>query len=259
MDSYGEHQLGNTKHSASDHYHATAEVYNEYWTETHEAMVKIVLSKISLDKDDIVVDIGGGTGKLAHAIYKEAGLKRNVLCVDPSKSMLRLACQTEGISPLRGTAEEFFRNKENYAFDKALLVSCIHHFPETASMFKNWAQWLPPGSLCFILTRPPKTTLPFFRKALPLFEKSCADIPAMVECLRLLGLTVDVSEEISMLNMSKHRWYAMLRTKYMSNLDALTDQDIEEGIVELERERFFDKQGITVEDNITAIIVRKAQ
>ena len=220
-------------------------------------MVKIVQRKISLDEDDTVVDIGGGTGNLTHAIYKEAGLKSNVLCVEPSESMLRLACQKEGVSSLRGTAEEFFRNKENYTFDKALLLCCIHHFPETTPIFKKWAQWLPPGSLCFILTRPPKTTLPFFSKVFPLFEKSCTDIPAMVECLRLLGLTVEVSEERMLLNMSKHQWYAMLRARYMSNMYALTDQDIEEGIVELERERFFDKQDITVEDNITAIIVRK--
>ena len=204
-----------------------------------------------------MVDIGGGTGTLTHAIYKRAGLKRGILCVDSSEQMLREAGKKEGIHPLMMTAEEFFGKKENYTFDKALILCSIHLFSDITSIFKMWAQWLTPGSLCFILTRPAKTTIPFFAKAIPLYEKSCADIPAIIECLRCHGMVVEVSEEIMEMKMSKHQWYTMLRARYMTPLRALTDSDIEDGINELEREKFISNDDITVLDNITAIIVRK--
>ena len=80
-------------------------------------------------------------------------------------------------------------------FVKALILGSIHHFCDPTSMFKKWTEWLRPGSVCFILTRPPTSTLPFFRKAASLFEKSPADVPAMVDCLRHHGCKVEVSEE----------------------------------------------------------------
>ena len=57
--------------------------------------------------------------------------------------------------------------------------------------------------------------------------------------------------------MSKHRWYAVLRMRYMSCLHCLSDQDIEEGIAELERKKFRGERNITVADNIAAITVIK--
>eukprot|EP00731_Ephydatia_muelleri_P004365 Em0002g541a len=241
----------------SEHYRATAIAYNEAYSETYKEMVKIVLRKIPFDENDLVVDIGGGTGSLTQAVYREARLRNNILCVDPFESMLALAFQKDGVTPLQSTAEEFFNHKENYTFDKALILCSIHHFCDPTSMFKKWAEWLRPGSVCFILTRPPTTTLPFFRKAASLFEKSTADVPAMVDCLRHHGLKVEASEETMMFNMSKHRWYAMLRMRYMSHMHCLSDQDIEEGIAELEREKFRDEHNITVADNIAAITVIK--
>ena len=55
--------------------------------------------------------------------------------------------------------------------------------------------------------------------------------------------------------MSKQHWYAVLRMRYMSRLDCLSDQDIEEGIAELERKKFRCEHNITVADNIAAITV----
>ena len=75
----------------------------------------------------------------------------------------------------------------------------------------------------------------------------------MVDCLRHHGLKVEVSEEKMMFNMSKHHWYAVLRMRYMSCLHCLSDQDIEEGIAELERKKFRGERNITVAAAITVI------
>ena len=98
-----------------------------------------------------MVDIGGGTGTLTHAIYKRAGLKRGILCVDSSEQMLREAGKKEGIHPLMMTAEEFFGNKENYTFDKALillqhppLLRCYLHFQDVGSVDNPWFTLLHP-------------------------------------------------------------------------------------------------------------------
>lgn len=242
----------------AEHYRQTADVYNECYCQTYASMVELVLRKIRFEENDTVVDIGGGTGALTEAIYRGAKLKNNILCVEPSEQMLALGLQREGVSTLRSTAEEFFSKKENYNFDKALIIASIHHFTDTDSIFQKWAEWLQPGSVCLILTRPPETTLPFFRKAHALFQKSASGVPGIIDSLMRVGLNVDVSEERTELQMSKEQWYKMLRRRYMSNMLVLTDEEIEEGVAELENERFADKKDIMIYDNILAIVVCKA-
>ena len=59
---------------------------------------------------------------------------------------------------------------------------------------------------------------------------------------------MEVTEEHIDVNLTKSKWYHMLRGRFNSNLTELTDEEIEEGIDELERGKLKD---LNPEDDIS--------
>ena len=54
-------------------------------------------------------------------------------------------------------------------------------------------------------------------------------------CLRLAKFEVEVTEENIDFNVTKSKWYDMLLGRFICGLTELTDEEIEEGIDELQR------------------------
>ena len=58
------------------HYDRIAEKYDEYMFYWYEPIAQLVARHLDLKPDDRVADIGGGTGGVAHRLWKIAGQKR---------------------------------------------------------------------------------------------------------------------------------------------------------------------------------------
>ena len=56
------------------------------------------------------------------------------------------------------------------------------------------------------------------------------------------GFKVQITSEVRMIEMTKGEWYGKLRKRIFSFLYEFTDQDIEEGLKELERDQFPGKE-----------------
>ena len=243
-----------------EHYLEVAAKYDACYSETHQAQIPLILRNLCLSPDDALVEVGGGTGTLLAAVCREANLKRPGVCVDPSASMLAVATKKTNVLGVLATAEDFFSNHNDVSFNKVLMVGSIHHFSDPESVFSAMADRLPCGGKCLVITRGPSTTLPFFNKALKTFADSCQDMEGTVRQLRATGLEVTVTPEVLHLRMKKTKWYSMLRERYMSNLKMFTEDEVEAGIMELEREHFcgvLEDDIVTIKDNIVLIVACK--
>lgn len=247
-------------HVCSDHYEQVASGYNKCYAGTHTATMKVVMEQMMLTRDDMVVDIGGGTGYIAHQMWKQATLKHPVVCVEPSAAMLQATKHQFGVVPVQATAEEFFSNPRRYHFNKVLMCACIHHFKDPGTAFSGLSKYLPKSGLCVIITRPPATSLPFFTAAHMAFANSCANVKSLINILHSQELMTNVTTEIMQFEVKKCEWYKMLQDRYMSHLEQFTDDEIESGISELEDERFCGIQEhdlIQIYDPVTIIKVWK--
>ena len=104
-------------------------------------MLEVIFRSVEFDADnDLVVDIGGGTGSIAHNVWKRAGLKHPVICVEPCKGMVEVARKKEGITAVHATAEEFVQ-LGSYRFTKALVCCCSHLFNQMDLVFTAAAIW----------------------------------------------------------------------------------------------------------------------
>ena len=80
------------------------------------------------------------------------------------------------------------------------------------------------------------------------------------ECLRLTKFDVEVAEENIDFNVTKSKWYHMLRGRFNSNLTKFTDEEIEEGIDELERGKLKDlepQDDISISFTLLVFMARK--
>ena len=58
----------------TDHYNKIAGEYDHLFDHVFEAIVAVAVKHLNLSPDDRLAEIGGGTGEVAHLIWKMAGI-----------------------------------------------------------------------------------------------------------------------------------------------------------------------------------------
>ena len=59
----------------TDHYNKIAVEYDHLYDHVYEAIVAVTVKHLNLSPDDRLAEIGGGTGEVAHLIWRMAGIK----------------------------------------------------------------------------------------------------------------------------------------------------------------------------------------
>ena len=245
--------------SYSDHYKKLAANYDRYHLVQNQARAKFTQRHISLSPFDQLVDIGGGTGQTSLIMKTNIGMKKSVVCVDPCKEMLDVAAQKDGIVAIHSTAEDFLSSKPKYPLKHVVMHGCSHHFEDPELVFSSLAKHMPDDGVCFITCYPAKNTLPFF-KALKHLEASngTTDSKLHIFCqmIKSLGLEYKVVKGVEVGEMDKQLWYESIRNKASSSLEKFSDDELEEGIKELE-EQYKDAKTIKLDISFIGIVITK--
>ena len=101
----------------------------------HETLIQ----HLDIGPDDLLLDIGGGTGRVAQHLV---AMQARVIIVDPAPGMLQGARQ-KGISAVQALAEQlpFASN----SIPKILIVDAFHHFARQEMAAKELMRVLAPG------------------------------------------------------------------------------------------------------------------
>ncbi len=218
------------------HYTALAGNYNEVWylmDGYRQWVVDWIIQDLDLQKDDILVDLGGGTGIAAEMIYEHAHLRNQIFCVDCCQDMLDEARHRPGISPLCSDALSFIQ-RDDIPYNKLLVKGAIHHFSDRVTIFTGIYRQLPSEGRMLILTRPSRTEFPFFEAAQIEFARSQPHYSVFQEELERAGFEVEVLVRAYPLAFSKAHWFRMLEQRFMSHLSLFSDEQIQAGLDELE-------------------------
>ena len=210
----------------------------------------------------MLADIGGGTGLFSQLIWQKQILRNPVLCVDPSAEMLASAAHREGVNPIQASGEDFLtlHNMSKLGVTKIVFAFSLHHLVDVTAALQCISQLLPVGGKCIICFRV-NPTLPFFKAAYEQFicEKYSRK---KVEMLQFCPQNPNVSSTILDVplkyNIPKYQWYQMLRNRFQTHLDAFSDEEIEDGIQELEKINFkdiADSDMIAIHDVCTFLVI----
>ncbi|GFO37401.1 methyltransferase type 11 [Plakobranchus ocellatus] len=198
---------------------------------------------LELGTTDKMVYVGDIKGSMSEAIEEKFCLVHPVQTVIPGHFHY---AETEGgakMLPIRIAhvgAEEFFRNlAENESadkpqYDRILVDDCVRYLAEPRVTYKNMVSSLAPNGRLLLIHRPGDlSTLPYFsdaRQRLSENEIAYSDIIRDLQACRL-----DVSWELECLpvRMPKRKWLAMLRERYPTQTEILSQMEVVSGIREL--------------------------
>jgi len=123
--------------------------YAQFWEkrnyedQAEKIALKKLFQKIPSSKRNLIIDIGGGFGRLGEIYAPEF---KKCFLVDPSEKLLNLAKKKlknfKNIEFKKGSGEKL-PFKEN-SFDVALIIRVIHHFQNPEKFFKETSRILKP-------------------------------------------------------------------------------------------------------------------
>ncbi len=239
----------------SNHFDSIAEHFNRIWyfSENYkEFVISHIRHDLQFTPDDIFADIGGGTGSFTARLQQEGGLQ-SAYCIEPSAPMCNEASKLLNITALCTDAHGFL--EQNIPFTKMLLKEVIHHITDRERFWHNTYNALPIGGKLLIITRPQHIAFPFFDAAKKAFSRNQPPHEEIETELKNAGFDVSTTRRSHTFTLPKESWYDMLRHRFMSDLGAFSDQEIEEGISEIESR--YEGETIDIVDHLIFITARK--
>ena len=125
-----------------DHFNLIAGIYDK----AGEFRVsELVLGLLSLAQGDLILDAGGGTGRIAAALR---GGARDVVVADPSRGMLRRAVN-KGLAAICAPVESL--PFSSGSFERVIMVDAFHHVADQRQAARELWRVIAPGGRIVII------------------------------------------------------------------------------------------------------------
>lgn len=218
------------------HYTRLAKDYDEYLYYSPEfvrALTSKMIEKLQLEEDDLLVDLGCGTGMYSLDLLKQVSLKQAVICVDPYPEML---AKIPGDAPIKRMVMDGLKlSKQPGSYDKILIKETVHHISERDELFANLYERLTPGGILLLVHVPPNVQYPLFQKALDRCLNWHADPDELARQLRHAGFRVERDDIGFPHAIPKEQYFKMVKGCYMSALTSLSEDELRDGLAEMEQ------------------------
>ena len=153
--------------------------------------------------------------------------------------MLREAEKWEGVKPYHGSADDFFSSNLQPKCNKILISGAVHYFPDPLTTFRKAALYLPADGIMLIRNRSGEATLlPLWKSAVEKIGKGYDSSIPLQTVLEQAGFSVQVITYTYTAEMTKGEWYDKIRQRMFHVLNGFSDEQIEEGLKELDRDWF---------------------
>ena len=238
-----------------EHYRKLAPLYDTFYEVQSRAKADLIRRFLAstLTGNDQLVDVGGGTAQISLMIHADLQMSRPVVCVDPSEEMLAVA-RRNGAITVRSTAESFLASKPAYPLKIVLMNGCAHHFQDPDFVFAKLAEYMPDDGVCVVTEYPATITLPFFKAAAEAHSHIGHNLESLCTLVETKGLHCRMVSGTEPARMEKSLWYSALRNRLASMLLGFSDEELEQGIEELE-EQFEGKDVLNFDIVLDGIII----
>lgn len=241
------------------HYQRLADNYDNFLVYSPDfvrTLTTRMIDKLALQPDDVLVDLGGGTGIYCRDILEQVPLKHPVILVDPFEEMLAQVPKGTNIECVLDTAEGFADKPGHY--NKVLIKEAIHHVKKAdrPPLFAKMADHLPTGGKMLLVHIPPEIDYPLFDKALERSKRWHANPKELAAELKEAGFDVEVEGLDYRHNLPKEKYFEMVAGQYMSLLSSFDDHELREGLAEMEQ-RYAERDTLSYIDHFDFITATK--
>lgn len=199
----------------------------------YEWLSGVISEHLAARPEHMVVDLGAGTGYFLQKLSREVSFANPPVAVEPDPEMARIAKRRTGIRCIDVTAEQYLASPSKT--DRFLLKEMIHHVLDRQTLWSGIRSALNPGGRAVVITRPQVPGIPFFDKAMEAFARGQPGIDTLLSEIESAGLIPEFHEVSMSMSLEKERWLTMLKSRFSTNLNSLSDDDIESGVREIEQ------------------------
>lgn len=218
------------------HYERLATNYDHflhYSTDFVRWHTSAMIERLQLVPDDVLVDLGGGTGMYSLDIVAQVPLRHPVIVVDPFPQMLE---QIPDDAPVERVAEDALAfSEEPRQYDKVLIKEAVHHVEERERLFRNLYERLRPGGRVLLVHVPPELDYPLFEAALERSLTWHANPDELEAALQRVSFDVQRERRVHRHRMPTEHYLQMVESQYMSLLSSFTDDELARGLDEMRR------------------------
>lgn len=217
------------------HYRRLGDSYNNflyYSPEFVRTLTSKMKDKLRLAEDDLLVDLGCGTGMYAIDLMEQVPLAQRVIGVDPFEDMLRQIPEGASIEPVCEDALAWSAKPGSY--DKILIKETVHHIPQRRELFANLYERLNDGGVLLLVHVPPWIRYPLFQAALERCKTWHANPDEMEVELAETGFSVEREGLDFRHQIPKEHYFEMVRNCYMSVLTSFSEEELAVGLREME-------------------------
>lgn len=239
------------------HYQRLADNYDGflyYSDDFVRTLTSKMIKMLQLQEEDILADIGCGTGMYSLDMMKQVRLRHPVIGVDPFPQMLAQIPTDAPIERIAMDALAFSRVDRKY--DKVLIKETVHHVESKEEFFSNLKRNLKPGGILLLVHVPPKLDYPLFKKALERCERWHADPDDLVRLVKQTGFHVERDAVDVRHTIPKEKYFQMVKGCYMSVLTSFQPDELQEGLDEMAR-TYHERQTLEFTDHFDYIAARK--
>ncbi|MGY0219037.1 class I SAM-dependent methyltransferase [Endozoicomonadaceae bacterium StTr2] len=223
--------------TASSHYAELGSGFDQAWffaSGYREWLANRICLQLQLGAEDVLVDIGGGTGLFSELVRQQAGLKSDVVCVDRCPELLEVAAKRPGIKVCCADVQQYFMSP--LPGQKILLKEIVHHLPKRPQLWQSMHYALPAEGSVLIVTRPRQSEFPLFAAALDEFARTQPDSETLIAELRQAGFAVQCTEEKFEIKMTTEQWLKMVGSRFLSTLTMIDEEAFVQGYEALKNE-----------------------
>jgi len=221
-----------------NHYDELSTSFEENWFFSKDyfpTLSAAITQHLKLKDGDIFADLGCGTGNYTQAIVEQSNYDfEKIVGVDFSENMVN---QFKLKNPkFEGYCSdlESFVSTNKIKFNKVLLKEVIHHIKDYNSFYNQLKRSLFPGGSILIVTRPQKTNFPFFESALQYFSDHQISEKEILIQLNEAVFKHSVHNIKIPITIAKEQLFKMIKNRFMSTFNNFSDQEIEEGLREVD-------------------------
>jgi ubiquinone/menaquinone biosynthesis C-methylase UbiE len=223
-----------SQNTVHQHYSKIGEKYENLWSYEEQyshQLIRDIIQNLEIKSDDIIADIGGGTGTWSKKLSRLQVVKK-VYCVDPNKSMISVAARKKGIVAVHSDALPFVENHGEVT--KYLIKSSIYHIGDRKQVLEAMHQKLPVGGKILIITSSDNVlSFPLSRRVKSYLQSQSSSLGDLFNELKATPFKMSINNMHYSFNISKEQWLKMVRGRFISTLSKFSDNEIAEDIDEL--------------------------
>jgi ubiquinone/menaquinone biosynthesis C-methylase UbiE len=243
------------------HYARLASSYDSLWHHTPQFrswMVQQILDVAAPPSSPVIADVGGGTGLFAAELLRQLDDEASVYVIDPSEDMLSQAPVHPKLRTICVAAENSRKKLTDLGIahvDLVLIKEAVHHFLDPAATLQDLSHLVGPQQALLVVMLPTRIDYPLFAAALRRFTEKQPDPADISSYLSAAGLLATRQVRGLTIELPKQQWITMVANRFMSLLSTFNDDEIAEGVREIER-NLVDVDTVRFQNNFEFVVGR---